>query len=185
MSTCTTAANSVPDDAWLAEDCVSNFIFPDDERLIQAEYAKNVAFALSVAKSAADPDDPVSSVGLTAPDFAVDAFDVSYGRNQDVAVTAKRAINNLRLRYSVNGGPARSVPVKEWKGGERYGDTGDDFYAEFRGSVTGTNPGDRVEVWFTGVKGSFHPVASSHFTYTVHSDIGGRVLILAAEDVTG
>ena len=28
-------------------------------------------------------------------------------------------------------------------------------------------------------------MASEHFTYTVHSDIGGDVLVLAAEDVTG
>ena len=49
MSTCTAASNSVPDDEWLAEDCVSDFIFPDDEELIQAEFEKNIPFALSVA----------------------------------------------------------------------------------------------------------------------------------------
>jgi hypothetical protein len=185
MSTCTTASNSVPDDQWLAEDCVSGFNFPDDERLIQAEYSKNVPFALSVAKSAADPDDPVSAVGLTAPDFAIDPFDVSYATTQDVAVTAKRAVSELRLRYSVNGGPAKSAPVNEWQGGERYGDTNNDYYAEFRGTVTGTAPGDNVEVWFTGLKLGQGLVTSDHFTYKVHTDIGGRVLILAAEDVTG
>ena len=63
MSTCQTVSASDPDDEWLPEDCVSGFIFPDDEELIQAEFAKNIPFALSVAKSAVDPDDPVSVVG--------------------------------------------------------------------------------------------------------------------------
>ena len=35
-------------------------------------------------------------------------------------------------------------------GGERYGDTHDDYYAELRGTVTGTEAGDEVEVWFSG-----------------------------------
>ena len=61
MSTCEAASDSVPDDEWVAEDCVSGFIFPDDEELIQAEFEKNIPFALSVAKSAHDPDDPVSA----------------------------------------------------------------------------------------------------------------------------
>ena len=78
--------------------------------------------------------------------------------------------------------PSRSA---EWRGGERYGDTHDDYYAELRGTVTGARPGDRVEVWFTGVKPGHGPVASEHFTYRVHDDIGGDVLVLAAEDVTG
>ena len=123
MSTCTAASNSVPDDEWLAEDCVSDFIFPDDEDLIQAEFSKNIPFALSVAESAHDPDDPVSALGIDAPDLVADPFPVSYGRSQPVAVTAKRSLHNIRLRYSVNGGPTRTRLVKEWRGGERYGGT--------------------------------------------------------------
>ena len=61
MSTCEAASDSVPDDEWEADDCVSGFIFPDDEELIQAEFEKNIPFALSVARSAHDPDDPVSA----------------------------------------------------------------------------------------------------------------------------
>lgn len=74
MSTCEAAADSVPDDEWVADDCVSGFIFPDDEDLIQAEFAKNIPFAMSVARSAHDPDDPVSAVGLDAPDLVPDPF---------------------------------------------------------------------------------------------------------------
>ncbi|MGH3658719.1 MAG: zinc carboxypeptidase, partial [Micromonosporaceae bacterium] len=52
-------------------------------------------------------------------------------------------------------------------------------------TVKGTAPGDEVEVWFTGVNRGQGPSESEHFTYSVASDIGGDVLVLAAEDVTG
>ncbi|MBX7268053.1 immune inhibitor A [Micromonospora sp. Llam7] len=187
MSTCQAAAESDPDDQWLPEDCVSSFIFPDDEELIAAEVAKNIPFALSVAKSAKQPDDPVSVVGRSTPDFVVDAFDVSYGRDQQVAAISRRSLKNVRLNYTVNGGRVKSTKVREWRGGERYGDTHDDYYAELRGKVTGARPGDRVRVWFTATrpgrgKGK---VSSERFTYRVHHDIGGDVLVLAVEDVTG
>ncbi len=185
MTTCETASASVPDDEWAPEDCISGFNFPDDEGLIQAEFEKNVPFALAVAESTHDPDDPVSVVGRTAADMVSDPFAVSYGTTQPVAVTAKRAIKNLRLRYSVNGGRTRTHKTWQWKGGERYGDTHDDYYAEFRGKVTRTAPGDSVQVWFTGRKPGRGWVRSDRFTYRVADDIGGDVLILAAEDVTG
>ncbi|HYN97305.1 MAG TPA: M14 family zinc carboxypeptidase [Pilimelia sp.] len=185
MSTCTAASNSVPDDEWLAEDCVSDFIFPDDEELIQAEFERNIPFALAVARSAPDPANPVSVVGRSTPDFVVDDFDISYGRNQEVAATTRRTLRGVKLQYRINGGRQRTAGVREWQGGERYGNTHDDYYAELRGRVTGARPGDSVEVWFTGVKPGAGPVASSHFTYRVHTDIGGKVLVLAAEDYTG
>ncbi len=188
MTTCETVSNSIPDDEWVAEDCASGFNFPDDEELIQAEFAKNIPFALSLAKSAAQPDNPVSVVGRTSPDFVVDAFDVSYGRTQPVAAIIRRALKNVKVHWKVNGGSVKSASVKEWQGGERYGDENDDYYAEFRGKVTNTKPGDQVEVWFSGFSvtpGRAGAVSSDHFTYRVHDDIGGKVLILAAEDVTG
>ena len=184
MSTCQTASNANPDDEWLAEDCLMVFDFPDDEALIQAEYAKNVPFALAVARSAADPDDPVSVVGRSVPDLVPDAFADSYGTTQPVAVLAKRALKDKRLRYSVNGGPTRTAAVSEWTGGERYGDGFDRYIAEYRGTVTGTAPGDSVRVWFTAKRGK-PTVTSPDFAYQVATDIGGDVLILAAEDVTG
>ena len=184
MSTCQTASDANPDDEWLAEDCLMVFDFPDDEALIQAEYAKNVPFALAVARSAADPDDPVSVVGRTVPDLVPDAFSDSYGTTQPVAVLAKRALGDKRLRYSVNGGPTRTAGVSEWNGGERYGDGYDRYIAEYRGTVTGTSAGDSVRVWFTAKRGKT-TVTSPDFTYQVATDIGGDVLVLAAEDVTG
>ncbi|MFF4892736.1 M14 family metallopeptidase [Micromonospora chersina] len=185
MSTCQTAAASDPDDQWHPEDCVSGFVFPDDEKLISAEVVKNLPFALAVAKSAADPDEPASVVGRSTPDFVVDAFDTSYGRTQQVAAISRRALKDVRMHYTVNGGRPKTTKVREWRGGERYGDTNDRYYAELRGTVTGTTPGDRVEVWFAGVKPRKGPVTSAHFTYRVHPDIDGDVLVLAVEDVTG
>jgi hypothetical protein len=122
---------------------------------------------------------------LRTPDFVVDSFDTSYGTRQPVAATVRRALRDVRMKFRVNGGPVRTVGVAEWDGGERYGDTHHDYYAELRGTVTGTAPGDQVEVWFTGVSPATGPVASTHFTYRVNDDIGADVLVLAAEDVTG
>jgi hypothetical protein len=185
MSTCEAASDSVPDDEWLAEDCQSGFNFPDDEELIQTEFEKNIPFALSVAESAADPDDPASVVDRKAADFQVDSFDVSYGDPQTVAVVAKRALRELSLTYRINGGSAKTASVSEWEGGERYGDENDDYYAEFRGGVKGAREGDEVEVRFTGVKPGKGEVQSESFTYSVASDSGDDVLVLADEDYTG
>ena len=191
MSTCEAASDSVPNDEWLAEDCVSGFVFPDDEELIQAEFEKNIPFALAVAQSTHDPDDPVVPTtvpGSDAPDLVADPFTVSYGTSQQVAVTAKRSLVDVTLNYSINGGAPATTAVEEWEGGERYGDTHDVYYGEFRGTIA-AEPGDEVKVWFTGANtdggGQDAVVRTAPFTYTVHDDIGGDVLILAAEDATG
>ena len=201
MSTCQVASDSVPDDEWVASACGSGFAFPDDEELIQAEFEKNIPFALSVAKSADDPDDPVSVVGRRAEDFRVDSFDVSYGDPQTVAVTVKRALRHVTMQYRIDGGRTRFARVSEWQGGERYGDENDDYYAELRGVVQGADPGDEVEVWFTGLKNRHADrhrgrrdartragvgfVRSQRFEYTVASDTGADVLVIANEDYTG
>ena len=127
----------------------------------------------------------MSAVGRKAADLVADPFTVSHGRSQPVAVTAKRALTDLRLSYRVNGGSTGIVRTTEWKGGERYGATHDAYYAEFRGTVPRQRPGDSVEVWFTGHKPGTGQVSSDHFTYKVATDVGGDVLVLAAEDVTG
>ena len=185
MSTCEAASDSVPDDEWVADDCASGFNFPDDEGLVQAEFEKNIPFAISVAKSADDPDDPESVVGRRAENFRVDTFGVSYGDPQTVAVVAKRAIKGLHMHYRINGGRTRTADAREWRGGERYGDENDDYYAEFRGVVRGADRGDRVRVWFEGTKKGKGEVRSERFVYRVARDSGDDVLIIANEDYTG
>ncbi len=184
MSTCETASAADPRDAFEPEDCGSVFEFPDSEPLIQAEFEKNVPFALAVARSAQDPSNPVSVVGRTAPDFVLDPFTVSYGSPQPVAVVARRDLQDLRLHYRIAGGREQTAPVEEWAGGERYGDDKDVYYAEFRGAVTGARPGQRVEVWFTGSRPGTGTVSSSRFAYTL-ARTGGQVLVLANEDYEG
>ena len=124
---------------------------PTTRRLIQAEFEKNIPFALAVAESAADPDDPVSVVGIDTPNFVVDSFDVSYGDPQTVAVTAKRDLAGHAHELPHQRRPRAHASAREWGGGERYGFENTDYYAEFRGEVRGAAAGDEVEVWFTGV----------------------------------
>jgi hypothetical protein len=184
MSTCQTISNLYPDDQWNAADCESGFNFPDDEKLVEDEFRKNLPFALSVGKSAKDPANPVSVVGRSTPDLVADAFDTSYGRRQPVAVTAKRSLRDVKVHYQVNGGSPRVTSTSEWQGGEKYGDGVDKYFAERRGTITATKPKDEVKVWFTG-RSKGKTVTSESFTYKVAEDIGGDVLVLAAEDVTG
>ena len=180
-----------------------SFIFPDKEGQIEAEFNRVLPFARSVALSALDPDDPISSTGITAAPFYLDVskidpqkasnpfsdltFKYAYGDPQPVQVLAKRDLNDdgtsndaVTLRYSINGGAAQSTTTAEWQGGARYGKAGDEYYRFMRGNVTGINPGDSVRVWFTG-----GGQTSDSFTFQVIEDNPAQVLILAAEDYTG
>ncbi len=67
MGTCEDAAGSEPDDRWEPSTCPSVFDFPDDEKLIQAEYAKNVPLARAVAASALTPANPSHRSGGPPP----------------------------------------------------------------------------------------------------------------------
>ncbi len=169
------------------------FVFPDDEALVQAEFERNLPFAESVAASAVDPDDPKSSLGITTKPFYLDSedpyksglpsvqlsFTKSYGDPQPVAVLAKRSLGRVSAKWRINGGRTRSARTREWTGGESYGMTST-HYHQVRGVVTGTDPGDRVQVWFEA-RGKRSP----SFTYDAVSETDNRVLVVAAEDYTG
>lgn len=174
----------------------SGFVFPDDETLVQAEFERALDFHLGLAQSAADADDPVSPVGITVEPFYLTqdgldpqngaeslfdfTFDVSYGDPQEVRVLAKRSLGPVRLVYRINGGRPQTVLTHEWNGGERYGPgTGTHFHV-MAADVTGTAPGDTVEVRFEG-----GGAKSDSFTYEVASDSGRSLLVVAAEDYTG
>lgn len=174
----------------------AGFVFPDDEALIQAEFARTLPFHLGLARSATNPANPVSPVGIGVAPFYLDQddidpqngqqsvfdfrFTVSYGDPQEVRVLAKRDLGAVTLKYQVNGGPVQSKPTSEWTGGKRYGPGNGKYYHVMRGEVTGTAPGNSVKVWFEGGGQS-----SDSFTYSVASDTNRRVLIVAAEDYTG
>ena len=183
--------------AWtpeLAEGCPGcGFVFPDNNALVQAEFERNLPFALSVAKSADDPDDPDSSLGIKTKPFYIEsddpykeglpganfAFDYSYGDPQPVQVLAKRSLGPVTVQYKINGGPTQSATTSEWTGGETFRPA-DVWYHEMRGTVTGTAPGDSVEVWFTG-----GGQRSESFTYQAVSESNRDMLVVAAEDYTG
>ena len=115
----------------------------------------------------------------------MDSFATSYGDPQPVAVTARRDLRNLAMKYSINGGRTYTVPVREWRGGERYGDEADIYYAEFRGVVRGADPGDNVKVWFTGNRPGKGKRTSESFTYRLAEDTRNTALVVANEDYEG
>jgi hypothetical protein len=174
----------------------AGFVFPDDEQLIQGEYERLLPFHLGLARSARDPEDPESPVGIDVEPFYLDAdeidpqngqtslfdfkFSESYGDPQEVRVLASRDIGRVTLKYRINGGRVRSARTREWDGGERYTPGNSNYYHVVRGQVTGTDPGDTVEVWFDGGREE-----SDSFTYRAVSESRDRVLVLSAEDYTG
>ncbi|WP_424214356.1 M14 family zinc carboxypeptidase [Streptomyces sp. BI20] len=181
MSTCGTASASDPNDAWRPEDCASVFTFPDDEKLIAAEFAKNVPFALAVAETAAHPDRPVSVTGLTAPDLTADPFTTSYaaaGQDQPIAVTARKALRDKELRWRINGGREKSADLRPWRGGERYGGGDNLRFEQYRAAVTGARPGDRVEVRAVGRDRAGKLVSGAAFTYTVAARPRAETLVV-------
>jgi hypothetical protein len=183
MSTCQTASNIDPNDAWNAADCQSVFNFPDDEKLIQEEFEKNIPFALSVAETASHPDQPTSSVGMDAPDFTPAAFPTSYSRgaDQEVSVVVRKSVRGKELKYRVNGGRVHDRSLKPWKGGDTYGGEDNLYFDEYRAEVREGDPGDKVEVWFTGRTKSGKPTSSGHFTYTVAERPKADTLVVAEE----
>jgi hypothetical protein len=155
----------------------SNFVFPDNEALVEQEYQVNRPFALDVARSAADPASPVSHLGSAVPSFTVEPFPVSYGDQQPVQATVLRRMGPVEVHWQVGGGPERRAPAVEWSGGLRYGATGSIYAHRVRGMVTGTRPGDQVKVWF-----SAGGQVSDAFTYEVAPHRGTRLLVVIGGD---
>jgi Zinc carboxypeptidase len=177
------------------------FEFPDDEAQVQAEFEKNIPFALNVATSADDPDDPESHASIDTASMYLDVSEIdpwktnwptsdlrvltSYagGSSQPVEVLAKKAIGDVTLNYSINGGPTVSgVPTSAPPPGEVYSGNGayDEYYQYLRGEIPDLEEGDSVEYWFTGGGESTDPV-----TFDVEGDATADVLVVAAEDRTG
>jgi Zinc carboxypeptidase len=184
----------------LSQGC--GFVFPDDEALIQEEFEKNLDFAVRVAMSAQDPDDPVSHADIDTAGLYVDTstidpwktnwptsdltVDVSYAgdSSQPVEVLAKRAIGPVDLHYRIGDGDEQAVAdIAESPEGERFGGNNayDVYYHYLRGEIPGLVNGDSVEYWFTAGDES-----TEHVTFEVVEDSDDAdVLILAAEDRTG
>ncbi|CRK58257.1 Carboxypeptidase A1 precursor [Alloactinosynnema sp. L-07] len=191
-----TSAGTVAFTPELSEGCEGcGFVFPDDPALVEAQFQRTLPFALSLARSAPDPANPKSAVGITAAPFYLDqadidpengplsmmdfTFDVSYGDPQQVRVLAKKSLGAVTAKWEIDG-VTHSAPTTEWTGGERYGVGNANYYHVVSGEVTGTSPGDKVKVWFEG-----GGATSPSFEYQAVAETGDRVLVLAAEDYTG
>jgi Zinc carboxypeptidase len=181
----------------------SGFEFPDSEGEIQHEFLINRDFAVAAARSATDPDDPVSPVNIETQPFYLNTalvdpqksfnpmsdftFAHSYnGASQPVQVLARRDLDNdgdqdpVTLNYSINGGATHTASTNEWNGGDRYGGPGDTYYRIMRGTVTDAPENSDVKVWFTGAGKT-----SDSFTFHVDKATANDVLILADTDYTG
>jgi hypothetical protein len=189
--------------AWtpeLEEGCDGcGFVFPDNETLIDKEFKANRQFAVNLAKSAADPDDPASHWGFDTQTFYLDlseedawksgnpASDLKVttsfggGSSQAVEVLAKRSAGAVALRYRINGGAVHVTTTSESPDGERYGGNNayNVYYRYLRGEIP-VGQGDSVEYWFTA---GGEP--SEHVTFNVIEDADADVLVLAEEDYTG
>ena len=181
----------------------NGFEFPDSEGEIQHEFNINKDFAVAAARSAPDPDDPVSTVNIETQPFYLNMGQVDpqksfnpmsdftfahsfNGADQPVQVLARRDLDNdgndddVTLNYSINGDSPVAATTTEWDGGDRYGGPGDTYYRIVRGHVTGAEEGDDVEVWYTGAGET-----SDSFTFHVEHTNANDVLILADTDYTG
>jgi len=188
------------------------FVFPDDESLVEGEYEKNLPFALDLAKSAANPGQPVSHLGNTVKPFYLDmgkdgkapdgpdpektnnpgvdfTFSVSYGDPQPVRVLAKRDLNGdgsadtVTLNYQITrNGVAQAVQTAPT--------------SQWNGGERG-RVGDFYYHVMQGVvtgtqAGDSVKVwftgagqTSDSFTYSAKVESANRVLVMAAEDYTG
>jgi hypothetical protein len=172
------------------------FVFPDNEALVEAEFRNTLPFSLSLARSADNPSTPETATGMETKPFYLDQDDLdrengalamfdfkfteSFGDPQEVRVLAKRSLGAVTAKYRINGGRTRSASTSEWREGEVYGVGNANYYRVMRGFVSGTDPGDTVEVWFEA-RGR----RSDSFTYEAVSDSNRRALLLSAEDYTG
>ena len=189
--------------AWtpeLSEGCKGcSFEFPDNEGKIQHEFEANLEFALNVARSATDPDDPASHWGMDTQGLylnlaAIDPWKtnwpqsdlrvpISYGggTTQPVEVLAKKDIGPVMLNYRKNNGAATPLATAPSPPGEVYGGNNayNAYYQYLRADIP-VSQGETIEYWFSAGSES-----TEHVTFQVVDDADADVLIVAAEDRTG
>ena len=124
------------------------FVFQDNDAAVQAEFEKNLQFALDLARSAAQPDQPSSHLGNKAAGLVPSTFTTSTGVPQTVEVNAKRSLGQVTAHWTIDGGRERQARTDEWKGGSRYGQPGL-YYHRLRARIDGMRPGNTFRVWFT------------------------------------
>ena len=108
-------------------------------------------FALDLARSAKDPEQPGSHLrqhgaGLRADDVPDLLRRPADRRGQRQA----RRSGTVDVHWQVNGGARARGPTTEYEGGDALRRAGRLLPPAARRTITGTQPGDKVKVWFTG-----------------------------------
>ena len=132
-------------------------------------FQENLQFALDLARSATQPDDPKSHPRQHGGRLRAERVRSLHGDPQRLeVVNARKALGAVTAHWRVSPAAASATaPTSEWDGGLRYGTPGT-YYHHLRATVeTGATPGQQVEVWFSG-----GGKESEHFTYTLASDSG-------------
>ena len=139
------------------------FAFQDSDADIETEFQDNLQFALDLARSAQDPDDPVSHIGNRARGFVPTTFDRSYGDPQLVEVNAKRTLGARSAPTGRSSGPtaAAAAACASGRAACATASRASTTTACAPASRTGAQPGQHVRVWFTGRGGRSAPRRSS------------------------
>ena len=125
----------------------AGFVFQDADAAIEAEFQDNLGFALDLARSAQDPDDPVSHIGNVAP--------ASCPRRSTGPTATRSSSRSTRSGRSAPSRPTGSVEAGE-TGADRCA-SGRAACATARPASTTTaarprhraQPGHQFAVWFS------------------------------------
>ena len=149
-------------------------LLQDSEADVDAVFQENLQFALDSRAPRPTPTTRCRTSATRAPSFVPNAFAVSYGDPQMLEVNAKKALGAVNGTGRSPHGGSGSAPMSEWEGGLRSGAPGT-YYHHMRATVTtGATPRSAGR----GVVHGFYGQESQHFTYTLASDSGARVLLV-------
>ena len=138
MSTCQTASAADPDDEFKPEDCEQRLRLPRLRAADPGGVREERPVRARRGPLGAGPARP--RVGRRPHGAGLRARPVRRLLRQPADRSPSPRGGTCRsstLHYRIDGGREQPAPVEEWAGGERYGDEGDVYYAEFRGEVPG------------------------------------------------
>ena len=151
-------------------------------RRVEAEFQRNLQFALDLARSAKNPGRPVSHLGNVAPDFVPDHVQVSpTATRRLVEVNANRDLGPVEVALARRTAARSSrAPPTEYKGGERYDPPGV-YYHKMRGQRSPAS--GRATRSRCGSPPA--PRSRRRSRSRPRSHKAGDVLVMAAEDYSG
>ena len=148
-------------------------------RRSRPEFQRHKLFTIDLARSADDPAGRALAPRQHGQGLLRRVVRRFLRRSAGRAGRGQESLGDVKMRYRINDGAVKTIDTAPFEGGERFDQEDGIVLHRLRGTVTGTNPGDEVEVWFEGARRS-----SSHFTYKARSESNNKVLILSAENYT-